>query len=37
MTYSFAQLHADLILIGHGIALALLMATPWMLWMSFAP
>jgi len=37
MTYSFDQLHADLILIAHGIALALLMATPWMLWMGLAP
>jgi hypothetical protein len=35
--YSLDQLHADLILVGHGLVLAALMATPWMLWMALAP
>lgn len=29
MTYSLEQLHADLILIGHGVALAALIFTVW--------
>ena len=37
MTYSFDQLRIDIGLILEGVALALLMATPWMLWMGLAP
>lgn len=36
MTYSLDQLHADLILVGHGLALALLMFLPFLLLGAFA-